>query len=255
MTIFQAVIIGIVEGLTEFIPVSSTGHIILVSQLLGISPSTFSGSFAIAIQLGAILAVGLLYLRTLVASTRLFLLLGLAFLPTAIIGVTVYPMVKVLLAQPLVVAYSLILGGIILLLFERWYEERPDDIQTIEAMSWRHAIGVGLCQAVAMIPGVSRSGATIVGGMLERLSRKTVVEFSFLLAIPTMAAATAYDLWHTAGTFTINEWQLLAVGFIVSLVVSILAIKSFLSFIRVYSFAVFGWYRIGVGLIMLWFLL
>lgn len=252
MTIFQVIVISIIEGLTEFIPVSSTGHIVLASQLIGVEPSVFSGSFAIAIQLGAILAVLVLYMRTLVQSPRTFWLLLIAFLPTAIIGVTIYPLVKVWLTEPAIVGYSLVIGGVILLIFEKWYTERPDDTQTIDAITWQQAIVVGLCQAVAMIPGVSRSGATIVGGMLNRLSRKAIVEFSFLLAIPTMAAATLYDLSHTAGDFTGGDWQLLAVGFGVSFLVSVGAIKTFLSFIQKYSFAVFGWYRIVVGVLVLW---
>jgi len=254
MNLFQVLILSLVEGLTEFIPVSSTGHLIVASRILNIIPSAFLSSFQITIQLGAISAVLFLYWKKLLLNKEILLRVVSAFVPTAVIGFVLYKIIKnVLLENILIVASALIVGGIILLIFEGWYEERESDIDLIENIPFKQAFYLGLFQALAVVPGVSRSGATIVGGMMLRLKRKTMVEFTFLLAIPTMLAATAYDLLKSAGDFAVGDWQSLIIGFVASFAVSLLAIKWFISFINKNTFSVFGWYRIILGALILLF--
>lgn len=254
MTLLQVILFSIIEGITEFLPVSSTGHLILTAHLLQIPQTNVQKSFEIAIQLGAILAVVVLYARTLLTDRRILLLVCTAFIPTAIIGFLFHGVVKsVLLGSTTVVLWSLFLGGIILLFFENVCPEKSSASKLTE-MSFTQAILVGVCQAVAIVPGVSRSAATIVGGELLGVSRKAIVEFTFLLAIPTMAAATGYDLWTSAGEFTSADVQTLAVGFVLSFLVAIAAIKWFLQYVKNHSFVVFGWYRILVAAVFFLFL-
>jgi len=241
MTTFQAILLGIIEGLTEFLPVSSTAHLILSADAMRLTGSEFLKSFEIIIQLGAILAVVALYWRRFF-NREVLQKLAVAFIPTGIIGLTVYKMVKAMLGSVTVVLITLILGGIALILFERFKEDAEDD-PNFREITYRRALLVGLCQAVAIVPGVSRSAATIVGGSLIGIPKRTIVEFSFLLAVPTMAAATGLELLKgysaLAGHFTT-----LAIGFVVSFFTAILAIKSFLAFVKKRDFKAFGWYRV-----------
>lgn len=256
MTFFQAVILGLVEGITEFLPISSTGHLILTADLLDLRQTDFLKTFAIFIQLGAILAVVVLYWRRLLVEREVMKRIAVAFIPTALIGLALYKVVKnYLLGSNAVVLWALFLGGLFLLIFEWWHQERertPDD--NLAKISYGQAVAIGLFQTVAMVPGVSRSAATIVGGLLVGLERKTIVEFSFLLAVPTMAAATGLDLVKNASHLNLNEFYLLAVGFIVSFIVALATIKWLLNFIQNHSFVSFGIYRFIVALFFWWIL-
>ncbi len=255
MTFFQTAILSLVEGLTEFLPVSSTGHLILTSHLLGLPATEMQKSFEIAIQSGAILAVVVLYARRLLRDRRTMLLVFTAFLPTAVIGFLVHGIVKeLLLGNVVVVLWSLLLGGAVLLIFEIL---RPDSSSgaDIERMSFTQAAVVGVCQSVAIIPGVSRSAATIIGGELLGIRRDAIVEFSFLLAIPTMAAATGLDLVKSASSFTAADIQSIAVGVVLSFFVSLMAVRWFLSYVKTHSFAVFGMYRIALAALFWMFFL
>jgi undecaprenyl-diphosphatase len=254
MNLLAAVILGIVEGATEFLPVSSTGHLILAGSLLHIPQTDFTKSFDIAIQLGAILAVVFLYWNTL-GNREIWKRLVMGFLPTAVIGLVLYKPIKTyLLGSTAVVISSLIIGGVILIVFEWSYRKRIPLVEDEAAMAditYTHCVLIGLCQSIAVIPGVSRSAATILGGLALGLQRKIVVEFSFLLAIPTMLAATALDLLQSAGSFSASEVGYLTAGFIVSFLVAIISIKLFLGMIKTYDFIPFGIYRILIGLLFL----
>ena len=253
MTFLQALILGLVEGLTEFIPVSSTGHLLAVAKLMRLELTPFVTSFTIYIQLGAILAVLVLYFKKLLLNRHNFFNVVMAFIPTAIIGLVLYPFIKkILLESLLTVAVALIVGGLALIIFEYWFKKQADKNKPL---SLRRSFIVGICQALAVIPGVSRSGATIIGGLLLGINRQTIVEFSFLLAIPTMAAATGLDLIKSDFNFSNNEWLMIAVGFMTAFGSAILAVKWFISFVSKGSFVGFGWYRIAAGLLILLFLL
>lgn len=250
MTIIQAVILGIVEGVTEFLPISSTGHLILAGKVLGIGDAEFTKSFDIAIQLGAVLAVVVLYWRRFFTDAQAWKKVLLAFLPTAIIGFVFYKIIKhYFLSNSLLVVWSLLLGGIVLIAIELWHKKKSSP--GVDAITHRQAFFTGAIQAISAIPGVSRSGATIVGGLLMGISRKTIVEFSFLLAIPTMAAATGYDLLKSGASFSGNDVYLLAIGFVVSFFVALAAVKWLLDYIQSHTFIAFGVYRILVALIFL----
>ena len=254
MTILQSLILGIVEGATEFLPVSSTGHLILASSLLGVAETDFVKTFEIAIQLGAILAVVVLYFRAFFDWQLLFKLAA-AFIPTGLIGITIYPFFRSYLeGNLLVVLISLFVGGVILILFER-YHGKVEDWATPKAareLSYREAILIGFAQAVAIIPGVSRSGATIVGGLALGINRATIVEFSFLLAVPTMLAATLLSLYKDhAFAYTGPEWLTLALGTAAAFFVALAVIRWFLAYIRRHSFTPFGVYRIALSLVFL----
>lgn len=246
MTILHSIILGIIEGVTEFLPISSTGHMILASSLLGIPSTDFDKTFEIAIQLGAILAVVVIFWKKFWNWERLFKL-AVAFIPTGIIGLLLYHVVKQLLGSDIVVLASLFVGGIVLIVFEMYYGKQEDAVEAMPetAITYKQAIAIGFAQAVAIIPGVSRSGATIVGGMAMGISRAAIVEFSFLLAVPTMLAATLYSLYKShAFTYTGHEWTVLVVGFIVAFLVAMPIVKWFLEYVRSHSFKTFGWYRI-----------
>src|SRR3989338_6017013 len=256
--LFKALILGIVEGLTEFLPISSTGHLIILGDLLGYNDET-SKVFKIVIQLGAILAVCWDYrvrLTKMVAglpddkpSQRFAAMLFIGFLPAAVLGLMFYSTIKTLLFNPITVATALIVGGFIILYVEkRAYHPR---INSVDEMRWPDALKVGFAQALAMIPGTSRSGATIMGGLVFGLSRKAAAEFSFFLAIPTMFAATAYDLYKNWGLLRVDDLPVFAVGFVASFVAAMWAVKSFIRFISNLTFVVFAWYRIVFGLIVL----
>jgi len=250
LSIMHSIILGAVEGITEFLPISSTAHLMLATRALGIPFSVFTKTFTIAIQSGAILAVVVLYWRTLFNWQTILKLIA-AFIPTGVVGLALYPFVSgsALENIPLVLT-TLALGGAFLIVFERVHEKRPaTDIS--EYVTYRQAVGIGFAQSLAIIPGISRAAATVIGGMAMGVSRQAMVEFSFLLAVPTMFAATSLDLLKHYSLFTRDEFSALAVGFVVAFVTSLIAIKWLLKFVQTHSFAPFGWYRIGLVAIVL----
>ena len=261
MTIFHAIILGIIEGITEFLPISSTGHMILTSKVLGLADSEFIKTFEIFIQLGAILSVVCLYFKRIITSFSTIKKIIIAFIPTAIIGLLLHDFVKnYLLASYLIVSISLIIGGFIIILFERAERKKrvkhgaikTDQTQVASSeITGKQAFFVGIFQSIAMIPGVSRSAATIIGGQMQGISRIAIVEFSFLLAIPTMLAASVLDLYKGIDSINHNEIVLLITGFVTAFIVAIIAIKKFLNFIQTKDFVGFGIYRIIVGTIFL----
>lgn len=252
MNLWTAIILGIIEGITEFLPISSTGHMILASDLMGLEHTEFLKSFEIAIQVGAISSVVFLYWRLLLVDVEVIKRVALAFLPTGILGLTLYRVVKsYLLGSAAVVLWSLFLGGLFLIVFEYWHREEDDAAGEIRRMSYRTAVIIGLFQSVAMVPGVSRSASTIIGGLILGLKRKTIVEFSFLLAVPTMLAATVYDLLKSAPGMTVGQVDLLAAGFITAFIVALLSIKFLLRFIQTHTFIPFGVYRIALVAVLL----
>lgn len=249
MEILHSIILGIVEGITEFLPISSTGHLILATKLLDIDQTTFVKSFEIIIQLGAILAVVLTYWKSFLNIENLKKII-VGFIPTAIIGLALYKIVKTyLIGNQTVVLWALLLGGIALIVFEYWHKEKEDDEEGIEHISYKQSLLVGLFQSFAIIPGVSRSAATVVGGLLVGLKRKTIVEFSFLLAVPTMLAATGLDLLKNANSFSIDQFWVLSVGFLTSFVVAVFSIKLLLGFVKNHNFVPFGVYRIVLAIV------
>lgn len=255
MEMHHAFIMGAVEGLTEFLPVSSTGHLILTAHLLGLPHNTFTKSFEIAIQLGSILAVALLYWRRLLADVELWKRIAVAFIPTGLLGFTFYKFIKgYLIGNDVVVVISLVAGGIFLLFADRLCE-RFCSLSDARELSYKKAFVIGLFQSLAMVPGVSRSASTIIGGMLMGLSRKASAEFSFLLAVPTMLIATSYDIYKSHAEFQPQEWQILAVGFITAFVFALISVKSLLAFLSRHSFLPFGIYRILVGVAYAYFFL
>lgn len=254
MDILHTIILGAVEGLTEFLPISSTAHLVLAAQALSIAPTEFVKSFQIAIQLGAILAVLLLYWRKFFVDRETLKRVAVAFVPTAVIGFLLYNLFKEFLIESIpLIAWMLLLGGAVLLLFELFHVEKEGAVREVRTMSYRQSIGIGLAQALAIVPGVSRAGATIVASMFFGLSRAASVEFSFLLAVPTMLAATGYDLLQTGASFSAGEFGTLALGFLVSLAFALLAVKFLLRYIQKHTFAVFGVYRILIAIIFLFF--
>jgi len=260
MTIWQSVIMGIVEGLTEFLPISSTAHLILSSEILKIPTSEFLKTYSISIQLGAIFAVVFLYWKKILSSKDLILKILCALLPTAISGYAFYKIIKTYLMESLgLIAITLFLGGIAILLFEKIYKKKrsssPAEAEdlTDEKLSYKQAFTIGVFQTLAMVPGVSRSAATIVTGLWLGLKRKTIIEFSFLLAIPTMAGATFLDLVKNKELIlNLSQGDLISwvVGFILSFVTAIIGIKFLLRFIEKNNFIPFAWYRIALGLII-----
>ena len=255
MTFLQAIILGIVEGVTEFLPISSTGHMILAGRLLGMEPTDFLKSFEIIIQLGAILAVVYLYWKRLTADWQAWKRIIIAFIPTGILGLAFYKIIKTyLLGNSWVVVWSLFLGGAALIAFELWHGKRVKnrEVGDINAISYKKSAAIGLAQSVSMVPGISRSAATIVGGLFLGIKRETIVEFSFLLAVPTMAAATGLDLLKSAGEFSASQIPYLLVGFIVSFFVAMASIKFLIRYIKNHTFISFGIYRIIIA-VLFWF--
>ncbi len=259
MSIFEIIILGIVEGLTEFLPISSTAHIDIVRILFSIPPSDFIKSFEIIIQLGAILAVVVLYARKVFSSLVYIRNLIIAFIPTGIIGFILYKLIKsFLLGNVLIAAMALLVGGIIILIFENKVGKNNIDENIsgsdISNMSFKQLIILGLAQALAVIPGVSRSGAVIIAGRSMKINRALITEFSFLLAVPTMLSAVVYDIYKSGFSFSSSEWGTIIIGFLVSFIVALIVIKWFLAYIRKHDFKIFGWYRIILGTLLLVFL-
>lgn len=256
MNLLQTLVLAIIEGITEYLPISSTGHMILCSSFMGIVSDPFVKFFTVAIQLGAILSVVVLYFKRFFKSIDFYIKLVIAFIPSAIFGVLFSDAIDALLESPLGVAISLLVGGIILLFVDEWFTKAY--IVDTDEVDYLTALKIGFFQCIAMVPGVSRSGATIIGGMSQRLSRKSAAEFSFFLAVPTMFAATAkkaYDYYKAGFVLSEEQIKLLAIGNVVAFVVAMLAIKFFIDYLAKYGFRIFGWYRIIVGGIILALLL
>lgn len=251
---FDALLLGIIEGITEFLPISSTGHMMIASRILGIGGDVFVQTFEIAIQLGAMLAVLALYPKRLLADMPTILRISAAFLPTAILGALAYPIVKAyLLSDVRIVAYALMIGGVVLIAFERMGFAKKGGVP-IASLSLPRAALIGVCQTLAFVPGVSRAAATMIGGMSLGLSRKEAIEFSFFLAVPTMAAATGLDLLKTEATFASGEIILLALGSITAFVVALFSIKFLIHFVEKWTLEPFGYYRILLGALILFLL-
>jgi len=247
MTWLEAFILAVVEGITEFLPVSSTGHMILTEGILGMKSNEFIQAFIINIQFGAILSVVVLYWKRFFQTMKFYYKLFIAFLPAAFFGLLLSDYIDMLLESIYVVAIMLILGGIVLLFIDKWFDNENED----QEITYPKALKIGFFQVIAMIPGVSRSAATIIGGMTQKLNRKTAAEFSFFLAVPTMFAASAYKLLKNYEAITIDNIDILIFGNVIAFIVAMVAIKSFISFLTKHGFRVFGWYRIIVGLTIL----
>jgi undecaprenyl-diphosphatase len=251
MDIFQAIIIGVIEGFTEFLPISSTGHMIVASRFLGIPENDLIKAYEVIIQFAAIVAVMLIYRDKLsLERTLLWQKLIVAFLPLGAIGFVLRHQIKALFSVP-VVAWMFIIGGVIFLVVEYFYREEKAHTTEIDAVSWKQAIWIGIAQVASLIPGTSRAGATIIGGLLAGLDRKVAAEFSFLLAIPVMAAVSGYDLLKHYEDFAQANWGAFAIGFAVAFAVAWITIKLFIAFLSRFTFVPFGVYRILFGLILL----
>jgi undecaprenyl-diphosphatase len=246
MSWIETIIISIVEGITEFLPISSTGHMIITEKILGIQSDEFVKVFIVNIQFGAILSVLVLYWKRFIKSLVFYYKLFIAFIPAAIAGLIFGNYIDRLLDNVIIVAISLIAGGVVLIFVDNWFRN-PSKNQEITYMK---ALVIGLFQIIAMIPGVSRSAATIIGGLTQKLNRKNAAEFSFFLAVPTMFAASAYKLYKSYGSVTADNLEILIAGNIIAFIVAMLAIKSFVTFLANHGFKIFGYYRIAIGLII-----
>lgn len=249
MNILQSIILAIIEGITEFLPVSSTGHLILGSTYFGIEHDEFTKLFTIVIQLGAILSVVVLYFKRFFQTIEFYFKLLVAFIPAVVLGLLFSKKIDALLENPVTVAVSLLLGGIVLLKVDDWFGNSENT-----EVTYAKGFKIGLFQCLAMIPGISRSGASIVGGMSQNLSRTAAAEFSFFLAVPTMLGATVkkcYDYYKDGYVLTDDQINLLVIGNVVAFIVALLAIKSFIGFLTKHGFKVFGYYRIIVGVALL----
>ncbi|MBL7873689.1 MAG: undecaprenyl-diphosphate phosphatase [Cyclobacteriaceae bacterium] len=257
MSFFEAIVLAIVEGLTEFLPVSSTGHMIIASSVLGIASDPFTKMFTIAIQFGAILSVVALYWKRFFQTFDFYFKLLVAFIPAMVLGLLFSDLIDQLLESVEVVAFMLIIGGIIFLFIDKVFKASEEKGGT--EITYKKALTIGFFQTIAMVPGVSRSAATIIGGLTQKLTRKAAAEFSFFLAVPTMLAATGYKLlkfYLEGNKFGSHEIVVLVVGNIAAFIIAILAIKSFIAFLTTHGFKLFGYYRIALGLIILslyWF--
>lgn len=249
MNTLQAIILAIIEGFTEFLPVSSTGHMIVASSFFGIAQDDFTKLFTIVIQLGAILSVLILYFKRFFQSFDFYFKLAVAFVPAVVLGLALSDIIDGLLENPVTVAVSLLVGGVVLLKVDDWFNNSEET-----EITYLKAFKIGLFQCLAMIPGVSRSGASIVGGMSQKLARTSAAEFSFFLAVPTMFGATAkkcYDYYKDGFVLTHDQINLLVIGNIIAFIVALLAIKSFIGFLSQKGFKIFGYYRIVVGIALL----
>ncbi len=246
MTYFQAIVIAIIEGITEYLPISSTGHMIIAQKLLGMESSEFINLFVINIQLGAILSVIVLYWKRFFQTMDFYYKLFVAFLPALVFGLLLNDYIDALLENVAVVAIMLLLGGIVLVFVDKWFNHKPDD-----EITYPKAVKIGFFQVISMIPGVSRSAATIIGGLTQKLSRKAAAEFSFFLAVPTMFGATVLKLCKNSGSITTDTLPLLLIGNLVAFIVAMIAIKGFITFLTKHGFKWFGYYRIVVGLVIL----
>jgi undecaprenyl-diphosphatase len=264
--LLKALVLGVVEGLTEFLPVSSTGHLVLAVDLLGLAGDNKMKIFEIVIQPGAILAVCWEYRQRLIdtfsgithdpIAQRFAINVMIAFLPLALVGLKFHKEIEAVLFKPIPIAIAFILGGIIILFAERWYKARAASglkprIETIDQMTWKDALKVGVAQIAALIPGTSRSGATIIGGMFFGLSRKCATEFTFFLAIPTLIGATVYSLWKARSLLVASDIPMFSVGFIASFISAFVVVRWFIRYVSTHDFTIFAWYRIAFGIVVL----
>ncbi len=264
--LIKAFVLGIVEGLTEFLPVSSTGHLVLAVDLLGLASDNKMKVFEIIIQPGAILAVCWEYRQRIIttfagmtsepAAQRFAINILIAFLPLAVVGLKFHSAIEEVLFKPLPIALAFIIGGVIILFAERWYKSRAAGgleprVETIDQMTWLDALKIGVAQCAALIPGTSRSGATIIGGMFFGLSRKCATEFTFFLAIPTLMGATVYSLWKARTLLVANDIPMFSVGFIASFVSAFVVVRWFIRYVSTHDFTIFAWYRIVFGIVVL----
>ena len=264
MNIVQSIIIAIVEGITEFLPISSTGHMIITQKLLGIEPNEFANLFTVNIQFGAILSVVVLYWKKFIEPLRkgktegpwknrfiarfdFYIKLLVAFLPAAVFGLIFIDYINMLLESVVVVAVSLVLGGIVLVFIDNWFKKPSAD----QVITYPNAFRIGLFQVISMIPGVSRAAATIIGGLTQRLTKKNAAEFSFFLAVPTMLAASVFELYKNYQAVSAENIKVLLLGNVVAFIVAMVAIKGFISFLTNHGFKVFGYYRIIIGMVLL----
>lgn len=251
MGIFEAIILAIIEGLTEFLPVSSTGHMILASSVMKIHDDEFVKTFEIVIQLGAIFAIAIMYIKRFLQGISIYLKLMIAFLPTAIVGFLAYGFIKTYLFNPVVVSISLIVGGVVLIWIDKKVVSKETEVDDLKDIPFINAFYIGLMQCLSMIPGTSRAAATIIGGVFNKLNKKQATEFSFLLAVPTMFAATGYDLLKSPIQLDQQKIILLILGLVFAFVSSWIAVKIFLKLVENYGFTYFGYYRIVIGVIFL----
>ncbi len=255
MSVLQAIVLAIIEGLTEFLPVSSTGHMIIGSTVMGIATEPFVKVFTVAIQFGAILSVLVLYWRRFLQNFDFYVKLFVGFLPAAVFGLLLKKQIDHLLEDIVVVAVALIVGGILFLFLDGYFQRRSLAQTSMDDIRWPQALKIGFFQVISMVPGVSRSAATIIGGLTQGLSPTTAAEFSFFLAVPTMFAATCKSLWDyvhdEGGSFSQHELMLLGVGNVVAFLVAFLAIRAFIGFLTKHGFKWFGYYRIAIGVIIL----
>ncbi len=247
MDFLQAAILGVIEGITEFLPISSTGHLILASKFLAMPESDFLKSYQIAIQLGAIMAVVALFWKKLL-NFNIWKKVIAAFIPTIILGIIFYSAMKAMMGSSMIVIQALFWGGIAMILLEKKYKENSGHIDSIETMPYKKAAFLGVFQTLAMIPGISRSGATILGGLGMGLKREVIVEFSFFLAVPTMLGATMYDLYKTSAILSYEQFWLMFSGFLISFIVALAAIRFLIDFVKKNNFVAFGIYRIILAL-------
>jgi len=256
MQYIQTIILGLLEGITEYLPISSTAHLSIGSALLRVQESDFTKSFEVIIQGGAILAVLVLYAKRLVDRPVIILKVAAGFVPTAVVGFLLYSLIKnVLIGNMVVIAVALAAGGAVIIIVERWYKKKAM-VSADTPVSIKHVFYIGLAQSLAVIPGVSRAAATIVGGLMLGYSRKMVTEFSFLLAVPTIAAAAGYDFIRSANILSGGDIKILAFGFTVSFLAALATVKSLVKFVSTHTFRGFGWYRIALGAsILLWIVL
>lgn len=250
MTALHALLLGIVEGFSEFLPISSTAHLILTSELFRLQQTEFLKTFNIVIQFGAILSVVVVYWRSLLVRKDVMIRIAIAFIPTAIIGFLLERVIRNILFENIpTILWSLFIGGLILIVFEKWHKPSSTDVLDMGTMSYKQAFLIGLCQALAVVPGVSRSGATIVGGMLLGVSRKAIVDFSFVLAVPVMLAATVLSMVKHSDEMSFDQSGLLFIGFVTSFVVALISIKWLLGYVKKHTFVAFGVYRIVIALV------
>ncbi len=252
MNLLQTLILGIVEGVTEYLPISSTAHLVLTSRIIGLTQTEFIKTFEIAIQLGAILAVVVLYWRKFLVDKKLLRNLIVAFIPASIVGIVFYQTIKnILIGNYAVTLWALFIGGIVLIVIERILKSKKH-INNIDSLTIKQSFLIGIFQSVSVIPGVSRAAATIIGGLMTGLSRESATEFSFLLAVPTMLAATGLDLVKSYKLFDVSQFTALGIGFMVAFITAILAIKFLINFVKKHDFTVFGVYRIILA-VLYWF--
>jgi undecaprenyl-diphosphatase len=251
MDIVQSIILGIIEGFTEFLPISSTGHLIVASELMGIEQDSITKSYEVIIQLAAILAVAFLYRdKFSIKKIELWIKLAISFFPLGLVGLLFHKQIKSFFTIE-VVAPMFIIGGIVFLIVEYFYKEQDHYVSEVEAITYRQSIWIGVAQVFALVPGTSRAGSTIIGALLTGVNRKTSAEYSFLLAIPVMIAASGFDLYKNHQEFSNANWTVLIVGFVVSFLVAVITIKLFLHVLNKFTFRGFGIYRIIFGLLLL----